>query len=471
MLRLNAGYNMSRVRHFLFLLFVTSFFLGIRLINAQTPIRIHDLKSITDSSGVDHLFYRIYAEYEGTEYSTDNIYHYNTATSEEEVFLESFYDTRFGFPYAKGIVDYKFLDNDPQNYVYVISYSDGEFSQYTGRPDSVDLFGGLFVSIDNLNVEGTDTGRVYIEAFGETIIGKNGGRDWPEVNEENGFEIPDSSILHFPLVSLSPYNDSLMFGIHFRFGASDNRFVRSIDRGNSEEIISDTLFGSSIVYDSNSSIIYLIDTIGVPGSGKNCSIEQCDYGLYRNLYAGERTEWVLLETFANRVELFSHPSISGKLYVWNNDQILVSSEYGDNVEILIDPVEDLTGFTATTNRDYYSTFSTVYGIKDGVVTEITSIPVSNEPIQMVPTVMELHQNYPNPFNPSTNIKFEVPNDSHVELVVFDVLGRKVAELVNEFRTQGTHSIPFDASSLSSGVYLYQIKVNDLIVTKQMTLIK
>lgn len=87
-----------------------------------------------------------------------------------------------------------------------------------------------------------------------------------------------------------------------------------------------------------------------------------------------------------------------------------------------------------------------------------------------PTTVSL-DNYPNPFNPTTNIRFNIPSDGHVELVVFDVLGRKVAELVNEFRTQGPHTISFDASSLSSGIYLYQLTVGSDITTKQMTLIK
>ncbi len=56
------------------------------LVVAQTPKRIHDLKSLTDSSGTVHLFYRIYAEYEGTEYYTDNIYHYNPETGDEVFF-------------------------------------------------------------------------------------------------------------------------------------------------------------------------------------------------------------------------------------------------------------------------------------------------------------------------------------------------------------------------------------------------
>lgn len=296
MLRLNTGYSMSWGQKFLIFLFSLNFFLGIGFINAQTPIRIHDLKSLTDTAGTDHLFYRIYAEYEGTNYNTDNIYHYNTETGEEELFLEDIYDTRFGFPFSQAVTDYAFLENDPENYVYITSYCDNECSQTINRPGSPDLIGGLFVTIDNLNVEGTDTGRVYVEAFGETIIGRNGGRDWSEINEET-WEVPDNAKLDFPLVSLSPYNDSLMFGIHYEFGNNDNRFVRSTNKGINEEVISDTLFGSNIEYDPDSSTIYLLDTIGAPRSGKNCSLEQCTYGLYKSSEAGKANTWNLKKTF------------------------------------------------------------------------------------------------------------------------------------------------------------------------------
>lgn len=80
-------------------------------------------------------------------------------------------------------------------------------------------------------------------------------------------------------------------------------------------------------------------------------------------------------------------------------------------------------------------------------------------------------NYPNPFNPNTTIRFLLPTDTHVNLVVFDVLGRKVAELLNEFRTQGNHSISFDATNLSSGIYFYHLKTNSQISIKSMSLIK
>ena len=89
----------------------------------------------------------------------------------------------------------------------------------------------------------------------------------------------------------------------------------------------------------------------------------------------------------------------------------------------------------------------------------------------VPKVYSLNQNYPNPFNPSTQISFGLPKSGNVKLVVFDILGREVKTLVNEFQTAGTHSITFDASSLSSGIYFYSITANDFTATKKMLLIK
>ncbi|RPI13489.1 MAG: T9SS C-terminal target domain-containing protein [Ignavibacteriae bacterium] len=89
----------------------------------------------------------------------------------------------------------------------------------------------------------------------------------------------------------------------------------------------------------------------------------------------------------------------------------------------------------------------------------------------VPDVYKLDQNYPNPFNPTTTISFAIPKAGNVELVVFDVLGRNVATLVNGYTTVGNHSIEFDASSLASGIYFYTITAGDFTATKKMMLIK
>jgi len=89
----------------------------------------------------------------------------------------------------------------------------------------------------------------------------------------------------------------------------------------------------------------------------------------------------------------------------------------------------------------------------------------------VPGAYSLSQNYPNPFNPSTKISFSLPKAGSVKLIVFDILGREVATLVNDYRTAGTHSVEFNALNLASGVYLYRIESGDFSDVKKMMLIK
>ena len=88
-----------------------------------------------------------------------------------------------------------------------------------------------------------------------------------------------------------------------------------------------------------------------------------------------------------------------------------------------------------------------------------------------PGTFQLEQNYPNPFNPSTKISFNIPDRNFVTLKVFDVLGREVAELVNEEIPVGTHSVTWDANEFASGMYFYTIKAENFNQTKKMILIR
>ena len=83
----------------------------------------------------------------------------------------------------------------------------------------------------------------------------------------------------------------------------------------------------------------------------------------------------------------------------------------------------------------------------------------------------LHQNYPNPFNPTTTIRYELPQDGIVSIEVFDILGQKIRTLLDEFKKADRYELEFNGDNLSSGVYLYSIRVNDFIETKKMILIK
>jgi len=84
---------------------------------------------------------------------------------------------------------------------------------------------------------------------------------------------------------------------------------------------------------------------------------------------------------------------------------------------------------------------------------------------------ELEQNYPNPFNPVTTIHYQLPADGMVTIKVYDIIGREVKTLVNDFKTKGRYEINFDASGLSSGIYIYQIISGSYKALRKMLLTK
>lgn len=89
----------------------------------------------------------------------------------------------------------------------------------------------------------------------------------------------------------------------------------------------------------------------------------------------------------------------------------------------------------------------------------------------VPTVYALDQNYPNPFNPATVIDFALPAQSHVRLEIYNIIGQKIATLVDEVRAMGYYSEKFDASGFASGLYFYRFSTGDVSFLKKMTLLK
>ena len=126
------------------------------------------------------------------------------------------------------------------------------------------------------------------------------------------------------------------------------------------------------------------------------------------------------------------------------------------------------GFTADGNTAYIGTFSAVQDRIQKVVR--TGVGVK-EVDGAVPSEYSLSQNYPNPFNPTTKISFSIPVSEQVTIKVYDVLGKEVATLLNEVKSAGTYEVDFNASNLSSGLYVYTISSGKFMQSRKMMLLK
>jgi hypothetical protein len=90
---------------------------------------------------------------------------------------------------------------------------------------------------------------------------------------------------------------------------------------------------------------------------------------------------------------------------------------------------------------------------------------------LIPQKFNLNQNYPNPFNPVTNIKYDLPKDVFVSIKIYDLIGREIKTLVNEYKTAGSYLVSFNGSEFASGVYFYRIQAGSYIQTKKMIILK
>jgi hypothetical protein len=131
--------------------------------------------------------------------------------------------------------------------------------------------------------------------------------------------------------------------------------------------------------------------------------------------------------------------------------------------------EGLTPGTAYNTRAYATNLAgTEYGQQRSFSTVMgTDIGSDSDK----PVEFRLDQNFPNPFNPSTQISFSLPTGSHVDLAVFDVMGRRVMQLLNAYTQSGVHRMNVDASALPSGIYMYVVRAGSFTASRKMTLIK
>jgi len=132
--------------------------------------------------------------------------------------------------------------------------------------------------------------------------------------------------------------------------------------------------------------------------------------------------------------------------------------------------------TVTPTKSSY-TFSPTSQAYSNVTSNLSNDYVGIEPVsvgqisQVIPNHFALSQNHPNPFNPSTIITYDLPKEGMVTIKIYDLLGREVKTLVDEYKSAGSYSVAFDARNLTSGTYFYRLTSGDFTEIKKLILMK
>ncbi len=144
--------------------------------------------------------------------------------------------------------------------------------------------------------------------------------------------------------------------------------------------------------------------------------------------------------------------------------------------IMNESVEIIVAYTSSRGMDALNSVTSTRNKVNYAIghytTNFSQVPVTVEEVNStIIAEFILSQNYPNPFNPSTKISWQSPVSGHQTLKVYDVLGNEVANLVNEYKPEGSYEVDFNASSLSSGIYFYKLQAGSFIQTKKMIVLK
>ena len=206
--------------------------------------------------------------------------------------------------------------------------------------------------------------------------------------------------------------------------------------------------------------IYNPSEISLPGSSFSLA-SYYGYGSYAGNFKGKIDElryWSVARTEAQIKEKMNTELVGteeGLIGYWN-----FNDGSGTNLSDLTS--NNYRGTLNNMEEDDW-TFDVPFNMETGGVKDLKNEIIANKFL--------LFQNYPNPFNPSTVIRFELPTAQHVILTVYNMLGEKVAQLINRDIKSGYHEVTFDASEFSSGVYIYRIIAGNFISQKKMLLLQ
>ena len=167
--------------------------------------------------------------------------------------------------------------------------------------------------------------------------------------------------------------------------------------------------------------------------------------------------------------------LTGDYRLSENDEVTIqlqSSNYPFSITLTTPNIEEGYSYVLQEFADGVEVGShKILGDEKIVISNKNSSLLKISKEQVLPTSYDLAQNYPNPFNPSTIIKFSLPETVTAILTIYNALGQKITELVNTRLEAGRYSFEWNAVSVASGIYIYELKTDKFISIKKMMLLK
>ena len=209
-------------------------------------------------------------------------------------------------------------------------------------------------------------------------------------------------------------------------------------------------------------------------SGKNLTSKNENQTLMINVFESVSTMYMFFEYPKDKVVIKQLPQSSSENKIFLSDldtlngELLITAGFLEPKLQSIEVPYIIKGKDDVSIKATYQTFNTSGEIESQGTKEITLKPVPKE--------FALHQNYPNPFNPITTINYDLPKQTDVNLIIYDIMGREVVKLIQEEMTAGYQSITWNARNsfglqVSAGIYFYQIQTSDFVKTKKMIILK